>query len=123
MVDLPYNATSYINSSLFWAELEGMVELLEPIDMVLQQSESNSSHLGMVFERWKTILSHLMRSQNQHSYLEEFIQPDGVFAERYQRQVIPIHFITFYLTSTNISVPLDLQHEAQIFQFFQQYSS
>jgi hypothetical protein len=60
MVALAFDAISYINSTVFWVELEGMVELLEPIDTKLRMSESGKAHLGMVFDRWKSILSHLV---------------------------------------------------------------
>jgi len=56
---LSHDVGMHIASTIFWAELEGMVELLKPIDTLLKMFESNAAHLGMVLDRWKTILSHL----------------------------------------------------------------
>lgn len=121
-VALAFDAASYINSTAFWVELEGMVELLEPIDTKLRMSESSKTHLGMVFDGWKNILSHLVRAKRSYPCLDGFLMQDGGFAKRYQRQVLPIHITAYYLTPTNITTPLDLQHEAKIYQIFQQYT-
>lgn len=123
-VKLPYDAVSYINSTIFWVELEGIVELLEPIDEILRMSESGAAHLGMVLDRWLSILSHLKRMQRSHPSLEDFLNKDnGAFAERYRRQVMPIHIAAYYLTPQNVYAHLDLQHESKIYQFFREYTS
>src|SRR5579862_9287753 len=63
-VVLSQNAERFINLTIFWAEIESMVELLEPIDTLLRMSESNNAHLRMVVSRWKSILEHLSQVKN-----------------------------------------------------------
>ena len=60
-----------------------MVELLEPIDTMLRMSESNKGHLGMVFGRWKNILSHLVQAKRSYPCLDEFLQQERSFGDRY----------------------------------------
>src|SRR5437763_3385712 len=90
---------------------------------MLQMSESNKGHLGIVFSHWKNILSHLVRAKRSYLCLDEFLQQEGSFKDCYRRQVMPIHIAAYYLNSANITTPLDLQHEAKIFEFFQQYTN
>jgi hAT family C-terminal dimerisation region len=45
----------------------------------------------------------------------------GTFSDRYNRQVLPIHFAAFYLTPENYQVPLD-GCENKLYDFFLQYS-
>lgn len=119
-VVLSQNAEQLINSTIFWAEIESMVELLEPIDTLLRMSESNDAHLGMVVSRWKSILGHLSQVKNNFFGLQDFLSPiEGAFRDRYQRQVLSIHIAAFYLSPINHLANLDFEHKAKVFEFFQ----
>ena len=79
--DLPYDAYDIIQSSTFWMQLEGLRELLEPIDNALKMSECNQSHLGLVFTRWTDIYEHLKWSKKDYPVLDEFLAPNGTFLQ------------------------------------------
>jgi len=53
--------------------------------------------------------------------LSDFVQQDGIFSSRYQRQIIPIHIVAYYLTPTNYSLLIPLKFESKIFDFFMRY--
>ena len=120
--DLAFNAIEYLGSPHFWAELEQLRELLQPLHEALKMSESNKTHLGTVVERWKGMYAHLMRMQRDFPVLSDFVQQDGIFSSRYQRQIIPIHIVAYYLTPTNYSLPIPLEFESKIFDFFVRYT-
>src|SRR5271170_7795699 len=80
-----------IKRTEFWNGLELMRELLKPIDERLKMSESGKSHLGHVLNRWMDFLKHLREKRSEIDDLEMFISADGAFAQRYARQVLPIH--------------------------------
>jgi len=113
----------------FWTNLEALRELLQPIDERLRMSESGKSHLGHVLNRWKDILKHLEVKKIEHQELSTFIS-NGGFAQRYTRQVLPIHITAYYLMpqttvndikNDNRAIPLAF--EQQITGFFCRYSS
>ena len=90
---LSYNAHDYINSSTFWAQLEPLRELLQPIDEALRMSESNRAHLEKVLDRWAKIHTHLIRMKNDFPVLGEFLQQNGTFSTRYHRQEFSIQIL------------------------------
>lgn len=77
--DLGVEAFEYAASYSFWAEVERLYDMLKPIDEVLKMSESSKGHLGMVVDRWDTIVTHLERQGN----LGDFLQKGGHFEKRY----------------------------------------
>ena len=103
---LSYNAHDYINSSTFWAQLEPLRELLQPIDEALRMSESNQAHLEKVLDRWAKINTHLIRMKNNFPVLGEFLQQNGTFSTRYHRQVLSIHIVAFFLSPEHRTTPI-----------------
>jgi hypothetical protein len=96
--DLTYDAHRYISSFNFWNRVEGLIEVLRPIDEALKMSESGSAGLGHVLTRWKTILAHLKNMETEYDSLQSFLSPGGIFFQRYERQVKDIHIVAFYLS-------------------------
>lgn len=111
-----------------WVGLEALRELLQPIDERLRMSESGKSHLGHVLHRWADILKHLKAESIEHDELASFVN-NGAFTDRYNRQVLPIHIVAYYLmpeTTVNDiahNTPIPLGFEMQITAFFRRYSS
>jgi len=122
-----------IKRTEFWNGLELMRELLKPIDERLKMSESGKSHLGHVLNRWMDFLKHLREKRSEIDDLEMFISADGAFAQRYARQVLPIHIVAYYLMpettlrdrhnpdKTKAAIPVNM--EQQITVFFRRYTS
>src|SRR5437762_10144347 len=84
----------------FWAELESIRELLQPLDEKLKMSESGKSHLKHVLTRWMDIMKLL--EIRKIEYPAELMSPNnGTFAPRYQRQTKPLHVAAYYLMPEN----------------------
>jgi hypothetical protein len=121
---LPYNAYEYISDRDFWSDLEILRELLEPIDTQLKMSESSNGHLGLVLGRWIKILKHLKRRVKDNPELDNFTNDsNSSFAQRYQRQVAPIHIVAYYLRPDNYNIPMSVEHETIVFNFSKQYTT
>ena len=121
--DLAYDEHEYIMSSDFWAALEPLHELVQPIDETLKMSESNKASLDLVLGRWASIHGHLTRMKSNFQFLDEFLTQDSTFQTRFARQVHSIHIVAFYLTPANHDVPMDAKNEVKVFAFFSQYMS
>lgn len=119
-----------IISRQFWTELEALCDLLKPIDEALKMSESGKGHLGYVLERWKNIYAHLLSMQKEFPGLDEFLRINGgpgTFANRYNRQVKPIHIAAFYLMPSIVAnrdpdKEMDKGHKTQILAFIEEYA-
>ena len=114
-----------IKSSDFWAELESLRKLSQPLDEGLRISESGKSHLGHVLTRWTGFLDHLTAEKvGFPNELSSFLSPvNGTFAQHYQRQVNSIHIAAYYLLPENRTKSLPASFESQLQIFFQQYTS
>jgi Protein of unknown function (DUF 659) len=121
--ELPYNAGEYIESTPFWQELEQLREILKPLDEAIRMSESGLAGLGTVIPRWEAILKHLSTHTNDFSELRTFLEPNEGFSKRYNRQVIPLHVVAFYLTPKNRQLNFDSNYQTQIFDFFARYAN
>src|SRR5579859_4274436 len=86
--DLAAHAHDYINSSMFWASLESLRELLQPIDEALWMSESNQAHLEKVLDRWAMIHMHLNRMKTDFPILGKLVQVFGVLWNATLRSLI-----------------------------------
>jgi Protein of unknown function (DUF 659)/hAT family C-terminal dimerisation region len=122
-------AIDAITDKEMWVQLEALRELLQPIDECLRMAESGKSHLGHVLNRWADILKHLRMKSIEHEELHAFIS-DGAFQERYNRQVLPIHIVAYYLMPAttlhdihNNSTAIPIGFEEQITKFFNRYAS
>ena len=65
-------------------------------------SEAGGSHLGHVLPRWMAIAEHLeMRKSDYPDELVPFMSVDNDtgFAQRYRRQILPLHIAAYYLLS------------------------
>jgi len=85
-----------IRDNGFWPELELMREFLKPIDEYLKMSKSGKSYLGHVLHRWKDIFKHLEINKLEFNEVNTFLS-DGIFTQRYNRQVFDIHIVAYYL--------------------------
>jgi hypothetical protein len=122
---LPYDVYPLIKSRSFWFRVEGLRELLRPLNVALKMSESHGTHLGHVLDRWKNILSHLLKMQKDYPSLTDFVQTKrelGGYSYRYERQVRPIHIVAFYLSPENIAHQPPDAHERTIFDFLDEYT-
>jgi hypothetical protein len=110
-----------------------MRELLKPTDELLKMSESGKAHLGHVLNRWKDLLRHLTLKKDDITELEEFIQREGVFSQRFKRQVLPIHIVAYYLmpettlhdlrNPDRVQAAIPLNFEQQISDFFRRHTA
>jgi Protein of unknown function (DUF 659)/hAT family C-terminal dimerisation region len=108
----------------FWSELEPMREFLFPIDEALKMSESGKANIGQVFHSWMDITKHLRDATRQYpDELEVFMLPEGAFSQRYRRQILDIHIVSYYLLPENRTQSITLQFDQQITAFFNRYSS
>jgi hypothetical protein len=113
--ELSNNAYNIILSSEFWTQLDQLRELLQSIDLQLKISESNKTRLHSIISRWDKILEHLYKMQKtDFPFLDEFLKEDGKMSKRYQRQVLPIHIVTYYLSPINIGVSFDEKVEIPV---------
>ena len=120
------SALNVIQSREFWAQLELIRELLQPLDEYLKMSESGKSHLGQVLSRWLDILDHLnTRSKTDFTIeLGDFMSTDnGGFVQRYQRQVKPIHVTAYYLLPETQTKSITEHFDDQIQTFFRRYTT
>jgi len=128
---LKQEALDAIMDREMWSKLEALREVLQPIDERLRMSESGKSHLGHVLGRWKDILKHLHAQSKEHKELASFLADgsDGGFVNRYNRQVLDIHIVAYYLMPEttlndiqNESAAIPIGFERQIKAFFRRHS-
>jgi len=111
-------------SKEFWTELEPLRELLQPIDEALKMSESGKSHLGHVLERWLKITKHLNIKKLDFQELEPFMSTDnGTFSKRYNRQVVTLHIVAFFLMPQSHNQRIPVEFDGRIYDFFRQYTT
>lgn len=124
--ELPYKASVCIEDPTFWTGVEQLRELLKPLDEAVKMSESGKSHLGTVIQRWETVIRHLNSQSRFYPQLQTFMEPNKGFAQRYARQVLPIHIAAYYLIPANraLSRQLDANpdYRVKLFDFFVDYS-
>jgi hypothetical protein len=120
MKQLSYDARSFISDSGFWEKLLLLKEVLEPLDKAIRISESNKAHLGMVVDRWASILKHLKAMTIDFPVLNQFVL--GQFLNRFKLHIHPIHQVAFYLDPQNIKASIDSSNESIIFDFFRKYT-
>src|SRR5579859_1654934 len=110
----------------FWMQMESIRELLQPLDEELKKSESGKSHLGHVLSRWLGIFEH-MENRKKTDFgieLESFLAPgDGTFAQRYQRQIKPIHIAAYYLLPESRTKGIPAHFDSQIQTFLRRYTT
>lgn len=75
---LSSEALQYIMDPMFWAQLDELRDLLQPIDKALKMSESDRANLGRVLPRWDGIHTHLDRIKAKSSDLIEYMKLDGI---------------------------------------------
>lgn len=106
----------------FWADLEDLVEVLQPIDKVLTQSESQNSHLGLVTARWLSIKAQIQRLQSTDVTKAPVtaILKD-VWQQRFQKQVNGLHWTAFLLDPASITHPLDEYTQSLVIETITRY--
>ena len=109
----------------FWYALESLRELLQPLDEALRMSEDSNSHLGHVLPRWMRMAEHLsMKASHFPAQLKEFMSVDGgVFAQRYKRQIMPLHVAAHYLVPEKRTTSIPENFDIQIQLVFRQFTS
>ena len=120
------SAIDAIRSRDFWMQLESIRELLQPLDEELKKSESGKSHLGHVLSRWLSMLRHLVnRKKTDFAIeLESFlVTGTGTFAQRYQRQIKPIHVAAYYFLPESRNKEITAQFDSQIQTFLRRYTT
>ena len=113
-MNLEYNIFDYISTANFWDELKSLHKFLKLIDEAIKMSENNGFNLEMIIQRWDDILMHLTRMKKNFPFLDDFLKKDDIFASRYQRQVLFIHIIVFYLSLINHNTEIDSNNECRI---------
>ena len=120
--ELSFNAGEHIQSSVFWQQLEQLREILQPLDEAVRMSESNLAGLRTVIPRWEIIHQHLSVHARDFPELQTFLEPNEGFKKRYNRQIIPLHVVAFYLLPKNRQLNFDSNYQTQLFDFFAQYA-
>ena len=116
--DLRGNALSFIKDTSFWGDLGLLNDVLEPIDNVLRQSESDHAHLGTVIPRWISIESLLKQYTPQLPELESFCNLH--FYQRFTQQSLNLHWAAHFLMPTNAKETLTPKTQRRVFHFFQE---
>jgi hypothetical protein len=114
-----------IYDDIFWYTLESLRELLHPLDEALKMSEDSNSHLGHVLPRWMRMAEHLrMKPLYFPVQLQEFMSVDnGGFAQRYKRQIMPLHVTAHYLIPEKRAASLPENFNMQLQSIFRQFTS
>ena len=79
-----------IRSGLFWQQVENIEALLRPIHLAQIQSESDSSTLPYVIDRWLQLRNELSSVYSAQDRNDTSILQD-VFNKRFKKQTLPIH--------------------------------
>lgn len=120
------SAIDVIRSRDFWVQLESIRELLQPLNEELKKSESGKSHLGHVLSRWLGMFRHLENRKKIDFAieLESFLVTGiGTFAQRYQRQIKPIHVTAYYFLPESRNKEITAHFDSQIQTFLRQYTT
>ena len=112
----------------FWFALESLRELLQPLDEALRMSEDSNSHLGHVLSRWMVMAEHLKMKASFDPELDQFMSmptdsESRGFAQRYKRQVSPLHIAAYYLDPETRIKPIPENFDTQLQVFFRQYTT
>lgn len=131
--DIGTDAHAAISSTIYWAKLEGLREVIAPIDKDLLMSESNNNHLGHVMKRWEVIGEHLTTMEREHPALMDFMKPNGKFPQRlsihfylmfrFFRQVLPIHYAAYFLDPEPVGLGSTPPIKDQVYVFFDQITA
>ena len=100
-----------IRDRMFWVQVEELRDLIRPISILQQASESDSLHLGLVAERWRSTLGHIQTMEAGQSDIEPLIP---IVEKRMKRQLEDIHWTAFYLTPKNSTVAISLETQNSI---------
>ena len=83
----------------FWLAVESVRDLISPISEQQKMSESEKSHVGMVYSRWLDVKHHL---QSLTSIQPNILSLLPFFESRFNTQTNDIHLVAHYLNPKNI---------------------
>jgi hypothetical protein len=84
-----------INEYLFWAAIDELPDILQPICNAQIASESSDAHLGSVKGHWNESKERLQYHRDSDNLLISF-------KARKATQLLPIHLITFHIDPKNV---------------------
>ena len=129
-----------IQDATFWADLNNLERIIEPIHRLQVESESLQAHLGAVLTRWNQIKAHFDHLKNTPTF-QARRHVDQIFARRtttnrrgdviykksiwrtqFHKQILPIHHVAYHLDPLNQAEGLaDAEQQASILEFLSQY--
>ena len=85
----------------FWADLDDLQLILEPIHKAQKMSESSKAHLGYVIQQWNSIFLEWMRLNHNGRYpqIQEII--DKVWIPHHRKQNTDLNWLAFALDPAN----------------------
>ena len=82
-----------LQESNFWSELDDLMRLLKPVHDFQVESEGSSSHMGLVYARWRRIIAHFSKQRE----VEFRTQLLALAQKRMDKQVMNLHTLAFLL--------------------------
>jgi hypothetical protein len=115
-------AMEAIRDPIFWANLENLAMIIQPIHEAQKMSESNHATLGKVLPRWQNLQKELLEMIGLVPELEDFIissDPDFLspFDSRQNIQTLPIHIVAYFLDPQNLKVVMEDKHRDVFFKW------
>jgi Protein of unknown function (DUF 659)/hAT family C-terminal dimerisation region len=98
----------------FWADVDELLDILEPIHKHQIDSESSEKGLDKVYTRWRDIKSHCSRHPRHSEELKR------LFKHRCNKQLSTIHHITWLLHPENQSQALASGEQTKMYDFIKE---
>ena len=103
-----------INDYSFWANVDELLDILEPLHKHQIGSESSENGLDKVYTRWRDIKSHCSRHPRHSDELKR------LFKHRCNKQLSTIHHITWLLHPENQCQALASGEQTKIYDFIKE---
>lgn len=107
-----------IQNTGFWHLLDDLFELINFIHERQKMSESETSHVNKVLPRWIEIREKLQQLISSDSKTQELV---SLFDSRANRQLLPIHFVAYYLNPQHLQHYPSQSEQNLILQFIERY--
>ena len=108
----------------FWDRLKKLYRIVQPIHLAQTDSEGVNQHLGLIYRRWLSIHTKLrIEFQSNSELFGDWFNKKQFWAKfdaRERKQLLPLHYLAFYLDPSTLDVELPRDRQSQLFETIKQ---
>lgn len=111
-----------LQDDIFWSHLGKLLSVFKPINEAIRMSESTTSDISKVLNRWLSINRHLIDCQRVKPFEEDLCKFNmTTFHQRLGKQVSDIHWAIFYLNPVNCNLKMPPALQTRVNNVIRQY--